>query len=116
VAPFVSTHSQIRAAILRYYHKVGEGPAAGAVPAATIVAQLDEEPTTVVGEELPARAAARKASATVARDLDFLFGRTDEEEPVEKLERKFWTLLRLLTRKGLVSREEFLAELDDSEP
>jgi Type II secretion system (T2SS), protein E, N-terminal domain len=116
VAPFVSTHSQIRGAILRYYHKVTETPppAMWARPASGLRPLPDDEPPTVVGEELPARATpASKTMTSVARDLDFLFGRTDEEEPVEKLERKFWTLMRILAKKGQVTREEFLKELDE---
>jgi hypothetical protein len=106
VAPFVSTLSQIRAAILRYYRKAPGSPAGGP----------DEEPPTVVGEELPPRPPPAPALSEVARDLDFLFGRTEDDEPAEKLERKFWALMRILARKGLVTREEFLKELEDSEP
>jgi hypothetical protein len=102
VAPFVSTLSQIRTAIFRYYHKAPGAP--------------EEEPPTVVGEELPLKAPPTQSRSEVARDLDFLFGRGEEDEPAEKLERKFWALMRILARKGLVTREEFLKELEDSEP
>jgi len=118
VSLFVSTHSQVRAAILRYYHKVPEaGTAASPAPrpaTARVLPGLEEEPPMVLGEELPARAAgARKAVSEVVRDLDFLFGREEEEPPSEALERKFWALMRVLARKGLVTREEFLKELEE---
>ena len=31
---------------------------------------------------------------------------------VEELERKFWALMRIMARKGLLTREEFTSELD----
>jgi hypothetical protein len=55
----------------------------------------------------------KRSSDAVSRDLEFLFGgRADEETDVEKLERRFWGLLRLLQRKGLLTRDEFLAEVE----
>lgn len=74
----------------------------------------------VMGEEIisvanpiPAAPAAPAARNSVAKDLDFLFGgRTDDEGEVEKLERRFWALLRIMQRKGLITRDEFLAELE----
>lgn len=35
----------------------------------------------------------------------------DTNESVEALEKKFWALMRVLARKGLITKEEFLAEL-----
>ena len=56
---------------------------------------------------------AKKKGDSVAKDLDFLFGdRPDEESEVEKHERRFWALLRIMQRKGLLTRDEFLAELE----
>lgn len=125
VAPYVSTHSQVRAAILRYYHKASPAEAAArAKPPAPIV-PVEEDPPMVMGEEIISSAsnpvptpaqqaqAGKKVNDSVARDLDFLFGsRPDEETDVEKLERRFWALLRLLQRKGVMTRDEFLAEVD----
>src|SRR5205823_3059291 len=37
-------------------------------------------------------------------------------EDLEALEKKFWALMRILARRGLVTKEEFLAELRASEP
>jgi hypothetical protein len=122
VAPYVSTHSQIRAAILRYYHKVPDGLVKVAAPPVERGAPPpppEDEPPTVVGEEIVGHPAApsgdllREARASTARDLDFLFGNKGEAEPTEKLEHRFWALMRLLDRKGLVSRAEFFKELGD---
>lgn len=113
VAAYVSTHSQIRAAILRYYHKVAPetveraGPLVSRRPAA-------DETATVVGQELaspaaqPALLPPKSPRSQTAKDLDFLFGKDGHTEATETLEHRFWTLMRLLERKGLVSRDEFL--------
>ncbi|HVE81494.1 MAG TPA: hypothetical protein VND93_01550 [Myxococcales bacterium] len=68
----------------------------------------------------PAPAAARapggkpkSAQDTLSQDLDFLFGARDESNPVEALERKFWALMRLMAKKGLITKDEFSAELDE---
>ena len=158
----VATHTHVREAILRYYHKVGGGeagtgkslptgsgagsvkmmgPAAGSVSAKSQAhAPADEE--VIVGQEIlsgpnPMPPAAgdpslerliterqkqlqtqkKLASAGVAKDLDFLFGgNADESDAIEKLEKKFWLLLRILARKGLISREEFLKALEAEDP
>lgn len=131
VAPYVSTHSQIRAAVLRYYHKV-----AGAVPPKPPTGSVrlepsGDEPPMVVGRELPpsapadpsleeliterqARALAKKqAGGGVSKDLATLFGgQGDEEDEAAQLERKFWALMRIMARKGLITREEFLKEVE----
>lgn len=123
VTPYVSTHSQVRAAILRYYHKASPAEAAARAQAVARPApvEVDEDPPMIVGEEIisqlnamPAPAGGQKKKGdSVAKDLDFLFGeRPDDETDVEKLERRFWALLRILQRKGLMTRDEFLAELD----
>jgi hypothetical protein len=45
-------------------------------------------------------------------DGDILaISRTADLEQIEALERKFWALMRVLARRGLVTKEEFLAEL-----
>jgi hypothetical protein len=57
----------------------------------------------------------RAASGGVLDDLDYLFGGLrDEPDRVEELERKFWALMRVMARKGLLTNEEFTRELDDS--
>jgi hypothetical protein len=140
VAPYVSTHSQIRAAILRYYHKVSDPEALARVPPGVARGPVrpepaaDDEPPMVMGEEivsasnpLPAGApdpalekliserqaqAKKKGGASVSKDLDFLFGGGGEDDDVARLERKFWALMRIMARKGLITREEFLQEVD----
>jgi hypothetical protein len=45
-------------------------------------------------------------------DADILaISRAADLEQIEALERKFWALMRVLARRGLVTKEEFLAEL-----
>lgn len=56
----------------------------------------------------------QSAQDSLAQDLDFLFGAgRDESNPVEALERKFWALMRLMAKKGLITKDEFSAELDE---
>lgn len=110
--------SSIRGAILRYYHK-GQGepgrPPAAVKPGVVKVvhAPPEEEHDIVVGQELPAAAPERKTG--MKDDLAFLFGTPVEEEAVEKLEKKFWALMRVLARKGIVSKDEFARELEESD-
>ncbi|HEX8821207.1 MAG TPA: hypothetical protein VF794_14855 [Archangium sp.] len=58
-----------------------------------------------------------KRAADLSADLDSLFGAapgpTEPLDPVEELERKFWALMRIMARKGLLTKEEFTQELDD---
>ena len=51
--------------------------------------------------------------AAVSQDLDYLFGKSSDEDGVEKLERKFWALMRIMARKGLITKDEFKKELDE---
>jgi hypothetical protein len=55
------------------------------------------------------------AGGGVLDDLDYLFGQAAREEPdrLEELERRFWALMRIMARKGLLTNEEFRRELDD---
>lgn len=120
VVRYVSTHTQVRAAILRTYHKAPAAEAEARARQLTTAAPEPEEEPLVMGEEIisvhnpvPAPAAPRRGAEGVARDLDFLFGaRHDDDGDVEKLERRFWALLRVLQRKGVLTRDEFLAELE----
>ncbi|KFE62531.1 general secretion pathway protein GspE [Hyalangium minutum] len=53
-------------------------------------------------------------NSDVLDDLDSLLGGLREEpDRVEELERKFWALMRIMARKGLLTKEEFTRELDD---
>jgi hypothetical protein len=103
VVPYVSTHAQVRAAILRFYHKN--------------TVSLEAEAPMVMGEEIvsgpQSMPAESKPVPTVVKDLEFLFGA--EADTLEKSEQRFWALMRILQRKGLVTREEFLKELETGE-
>lgn len=123
VLPYVSTHSQVRTAILRYYHKHSQADAearaktvAATLPQAAAQVEEDDAPM-VMGEEIISmqNVIPSKKKGGVAKDLDFLFGGTEDSEN-DDLERKFWALLRAMQKKGLLSREEFLSELEKTEP
>lgn len=133
-SPCVATHSQVREAILRYYHKVtasASSPTPGGVPGGAtmrlIPSPVEDDEPVVMGEEiisignpipadvqLPTKAATpgKKRDAGMSKDLEFLFGLKGDDD-VETMERRFWALLRLLQKKGLITREEFLAELGE---
>jgi hypothetical protein len=163
VSPRVAALSGVRAAILRYYHKVAPSPAPGASPptppplagAARAATQRPAAPATpsrasppaddeevIIGEEVPPgektdrtkladlirereeRQRKKQKSESKSRstgslgvldDLEYLIGGNLREEPdrVEELERKFWALMRIMARKGLLTKEEFTSELDD---
>ena len=106
VAVRLATRSAIRAAILRYYHKRLPQPNGAQPPAA-----VEDDAQIVIGEELST--AERKAG--LKDDLAFLLGGRVDADSVDKLEKKFWALLRVLSRKGLISKDEFARELDESE-
>ncbi|WP_224362412.1 GspE/PulE/PilB domain-containing protein [Hyalangium versicolor] len=163
-SPRVAALSAVRAAIMRYYHKVTPGapagasrPAAASARPATIRGATqrpaapastpprppedDDDEEVIVGEEVgPGENTARTSLAELIRkreqqqrqkrgkgegkgraagskavmdDLADLFGELREEpDRVEELERKFWALMRIMARKGLLSKEEFTRELD----
>jgi hypothetical protein len=164
VSPRVAALSAIRAAILRYYHKVTPGAAAGSSgpapsarpppasgasqrPSASATSRArppaqDDDEEVIVGEVVePAETTERTSLAELIRqreeqqrqkrsqgeaksrasagsgvldDLDYLIGDLREEpNRVEELERKFWALMRIMARKGMLSKEEFTRELDD---
>ncbi|MBX5483976.1 MAG: general secretion pathway protein GspE [Myxococcaceae bacterium] len=146
VSPRLASLSQVRAAVLRYYHKVNPEDApegsmtiiqrGGVQRVVPVNKPEDEDEEVIVGEEVPQELTQRtaladliarreqqhkqrrRASKTVeaaARDLDFLFGVRSEDDELERLERKFWALMRIMARKGLITQDEFLRELDDGE-
>jgi len=62
--------------------------------------------------EARARSRARK-QGEVQDDLDFLLGvSTQDQVRLEQLERRFWTLMRLLAKKGLLDKEAYLKEFE----
>jgi hypothetical protein len=140
VVPRLATRSALRSAILRWYHKVDPDQATGVLVQAggAALGTFDDEAETtlsageplspeeigegevVLGEPLAAPStespAGRKgpspALTAISRDLEYLVGGTELVDPVEELERKFWALLRIMARKGLLTSEEFKQELD----
>jgi len=53
---------------------------------------------------------------TVDDDLNYLFGMKETpSDEIAKLESKLWALLRIMAKKGLISREEFLKEIADKD-
>jgi hypothetical protein len=97
----------------------GEEVSSGEVSARTSLAELirkreeqhRQKRSQGEGKSRPA------GNSDVLDDLDSLLGGGLSEEPdrVEQLERKFWALMRIMARKGLLTNEEFTRELDDSE-
>jgi hypothetical protein len=56
----------------------------------------------------------RQSGGEVRDDLDFLFGvNTQDNERLDKLERMFWGLVRVMAKKGYITKEEFLAALGE---
>jgi hypothetical protein len=155
VLPHVAPVSAVRAAVLRYYHKVepselpegqmlliqrGGGarvvdtttvapapaPAAAAPPRQPGQSEVSER--TALADLISQRERQRKQKrrkgsdparagelGSLSEDLNYLFGMGDEPEALEVLERKFWALMRIMAKKGLITKDEFTRELDDAE-
>jgi hypothetical protein len=107
----LATVSRVRAAILRWYHKVD--PTRAGLPAVGVKPDPEEE--VVVGEEIISGSylvpVTERSDGT--KDVSQLF--KSQEDANAKLEQKFWALMRVLSRKGVITREEFAAELEDGE-
>jgi hypothetical protein len=80
---------------------------------AELIRKREEQQRQKRGQsEAKGRAAA--GGSGVLDDLEYLVGELREEpDRVEELERKFWALMRIMARKGMLSNEEFTRELDD---
>ena len=79
-----------------------------------LIQEREQERRRKRGQARPA--GSRPSTGDVSAELDSLFGDTAAAEPVdrvEELERKFWALMRIMARKGLLTNEEFTRELDD---
>jgi hypothetical protein len=55
----------------------------------------------------------RPKRSRLAADLGFLTGGASDLDRLESLERKFWALMRLMAKKGLLDKDEFLSEFDE---
>lgn len=60
------------------------------------------------------RKRAKAQSSRATQEAEFLFGRPGQTD-VDKVEQRFWALVRILARKGLITREEFSTELDEAD-
>ena len=131
VGAHVAPASEVRAAILRYYHKVSpadaggapeQGPRVGAGGTPLQLEAVEQELPTLEMDEADAVVEGVPDTVIVGEalqaDLAYLLGGPRpprEASDVEELERKFWALMRIMARKGLLTREEFVRELDDAE-
>ena len=115
--PRIATHTQVREAILRCYHKVGGAQASEPeeiIEGEEVISGPQALPPEPVGRQklIATAVGTRGLEASVAKDLDFLFGNPSQtSEAFEQQERRFWALMRLLTKKGLITRDEFFQEL-----
>jgi hypothetical protein len=71
----------------------------------------------LIRERMERKRKKRPVSTAADADLNYLFGmKADSSDArVEKLEHRFWTLLRIMAKKGLITRDEFLHELADED-
>jgi hypothetical protein len=169
VEPVLASRTQIRSAILHFYHRKGTGqldqrdesgrmtlvrpggeeqevdtktlrrpavppplPKSNSQPPATPPAPADE--IVPLTEVVPAEVTSRtelselirarekvkrsrgkgKAAGQVKDDLDFLLGTEDPQAAqIDDLERRFWALMRLMAKKGLITKEEFKEEFEE---
>jgi len=70
----------------------------------------------IIREHEARRATGGDRDASLEKDLSFLFGLKQASArggSFERMERRFWALLRILARRGLIDKDEFLREFDD---
>ncbi|MFL5351716.1 hypothetical protein [Archangium sp.] len=81
-----------------------------------LIQQREQQRRLKRGQVKPGSA---RRAGDLSAELDSLFGdvlpatEPAAVDPVEELERKFWALMRIMARKGLLTKEEFTRELDD---
>ena len=102
------------------------GPDATEIPEAPIEGKTPEPPILVADSEdieeslsvpIPLTQKKRPISGFDA-ELGALIeaaGESVQDEAIGRLERRFWALMRVLAKKGLVNNEEFLRELNEEE-
>jgi len=85
-----------------------------AVTGRTELAELIREREEAIKRARPVSGGAK--ATPVLEDLAYLLGEpmlpADPHERLDLLEHRLWTLMRLMAKKGLLTREEFLAELE----
>jgi hypothetical protein len=119
VRPAIAPLSSIREAVRGCYPKksaAGEGlmPPSLGIPAGEHAEAAAERAhlAMLIDSRMQRRARHRRGGAESG--LDYLFGvREDSNEAIDVLERKFWALLRLMAKKGLITKEEFLQEFEE---
>jgi len=67
----------------------------------------------LIREQAAQRKIKRSKATQVEDDLSYLFGvkTSSVNDQIEELESRFWALLRIMAKKGLITRDEFLREL-----
>lgn len=60
---------------------------------------------------LPMATSAYTTEGVAINDGDILSSQGAEHDAMEALEKKFWALMRVLARRGMITKEEFLREL-----
>lgn len=124
----VGVFSQIREWIQRYYYKGASAfesrptPAPGELSTMLAPPAVEDEPLVVIGREIAPTTDVQSLLTdqkplkrpTISDELRVLVGAEDEGDPVQRLERRFWAMMRLMARKGVITHEEFLKELDES--
>ncbi|MGI5863921.1 MAG: hypothetical protein ACOX6T_17955 [Myxococcales bacterium] len=67
----------------------------------------------LIREQAAQRKMKRSKVTQVEEDLSYLFGSkpSSVNDQLEELESRFWALLRIMAKKGLITRDEFLSEL-----
>jgi hypothetical protein len=161
VEPVLASRTQIRSAILHFYHRKGSSQidqrdesgrmtlvrpggeeqvvetktlrrAAGPPPlpknassqeeivSLTEVVPSEVTSRTELSELIRAREKVKrsrgkpKGTGQITDDLNFLLGTEDPQTAqLDDLERRFWALMRLMAKKGLITKEEFKDEFDE---
>lgn len=141
VRPVMAQISSINQAIRRYYHgekvqisplqlKASPGSKNDNPEVMTLMRDGGEEeivelrPEDVIGETPSPRKNELSGSSALNMAADLETARRlalqgsevsqNDLERIDALERKFWALMRCLARRGLVSKDEFLSELEHS--
>lgn len=130
----LSTAADIRGAISQHLRGLSFGDAEPELGAEEFVIQrsrrmtperseaLDEAPLASLLERPPERyrtpspaPVSKPPPAALRADLDYLMGADSDAEKLEAVQHRFWTLMRLLVRKGVISQEEFNEALERGE-